>query len=960
MSTRARVIGRLAATVLLLVALDLPVRQAIADEAKEAYAVGVFFGTGLNRNGEAPSVFGAAPSSPFFDERMSPWEMPYLSDEHGAWLFADATGRTRNYVYSGQRTGFPRSTDVNPQMLWIGNFVRTDATNPRFTVNASSMKVFAQTKGSGNLFEAWTGKAIPPYAQWYFAVRLYKVADGRRLNVPGEVFTSRAEVSGIMDDPETPMELLYAEVSDQTSGAQRGNTISEDFIRIAFSINCVPIDLELNEQCFRRAVSTEYGFPETSREIDLDAFGISIGDEYEIHYAVVTAAGEDGAEHYAEVLLGDPLDVDGASIELQTTHQPVPASGRGCDAYGDTDRFVINEDVVVDQTTGLTWQRCPLGYSVDDQATADLADDRCLANGVQTASWQSALQQAVSSRVGGFDDWTIPDAKQLDSLVVASCELPAIDNLAFPDTPPSAFWSSTPATDGDEAWQIEFFLGELQTAIKTQLAHIRPVRRGVLEPIAPRITLRAAPVSVSEDGPTVDLELTLSRPAETDVALVLGTESVSATANIDYADTIVNVTIPAGQQRLAVSFDVIDDNTPEVNEVFAVNISSDSDTVFVATTGVLVTIIDDEARLDVLAEQPDIYEGDNGSADANFLVRLSSPATSTVTADYVVTSNTATVGIDVEAAAGTVTINNGETEARIPIAIVGDTVPENDEHFAVTVTAVSGPAIARVDTATLVIVDDDTRANAVASNDSGVTYCGTDAGTLLACPQPGYPGQDAEFGRDAVFADNSDGAGGFHFTKLDAAGDPLANQDALYPYVNVPSNPQQARWDCVRDEVTGLVWEIKADQPNDVRHYDWTYTWYDSDGVGDGGDPGTENGGTCAAGLNCDTEAYVAAINATSLCGFNDWRLPRPDEFFDLAFVASATADARRGLDDGYFPHNYSTSLGGDVGDTFWTDSTLPSDPTLARGFRNKARLPEQTLLPKSSAYAIRLVRGDL
>src|SRR5262245_37316990 len=76
---------------------------------------------------------------------------------------------------------------------------------------------------------------------------------------------------------------------------------------------------------------------------------------------------------------------------------------------------------------------------------------------------------------------------------------------------------------------------------------------------------------------------------------------------------------------------------------------------------------------------------------------------------------------------------------------------------------------------------------------------------------------------------------GFAFTKVDAAGEPLADQ--TQPYATEP-------WDCVRDEVTALVWEIKTDDGG-LRDKDWTYTWYNSTGINDGGSPGASAGGTC-------------------------------------------------------------------------------------------------------------------
>ena len=103
-------------------------------------------------------------------------------------------------------------------------------------------------------------------------------------------------------------------------------------------------------------------------------------------------------------------------------------------------------------------------------------------------------------------------------------------------------------------------------------------------------------------------------------------------------------------------------------------------------------------------------------------------------------------------------------------------------------------------------------ASAAGLNDTGITGCANGTQDFLPCPQPGYPSQDAETGRDAQVGLQKLGAGpaGFDFTKLDRNGYPL---------------PDSAmNWDCVRDNVTGLIWEIKTNDGG-LRDWDWTYTW---------------------------------------------------------------------------------------------------------------------------------------
>ena len=157
-------------------------------------------------------------------------------------------------------------------------------------------------------------------------------------------------------------------------------------------------------------------------------------------------------------------------------------------------------------------------------------------------------------------------------------------------------------------------------------------------------------------------------------------------------------------------------------------------------------------------------------------------------------------------------------------------------------------------------------------NDTGITTCSDATTNGLACPVIGFEGQDAEYGRDAQSAAGTltkvgAGKGGFDFTKLDTNGNAL------------PASATE--WVCVKDNHTGLVWEVKTTDGG-LRDTNNTYTWYNSDNSTNGGNVGTENGGSCPDTGNCDTEKYVASVNALNqnngLCGANDWSMPSREE----------------------------------------------------------------------------------
>lgn len=152
-------------------------------------------------------------------------------------------------------------------------------------------------------------------------------------------------------------------------------------------------------------------------------------------------------------------------------------------------------------------------------------------------------------------------------------------------------------------------------------------------------------------------------------------------------------------------------------------------------------------------------------------------------------------------------------------------------------------------------------------NDTGMTGCADASSWSLPCPVAGFPGQDAESGRDVSANDDSDGRTGFSFTKVSSSGEAL------------PATASE--WHCVKDNVTGLLWELHTNDGG-LRDKNNTYSWYNPVPSTNGGDAGIPNGGSCSGGISCDTQSYVAAVNAAGLCGYHDWRLPTSGELLGL------------------------------------------------------------------------------
>lgn len=123
-------------------------------------------------------------------------------------------------------------------------------------------------------------------------------------------------------------------------------------------------------------------------------------------------------------------------------------------------RFFDNQDgTVTDTCTGLMWQ----------QETAP---------GMFT--WQEALDYCENDlRLAEYEDWRLPDIRELQSIVDYSRFGPAIDPIFNAFTSPGYWSSTTNAIRPNEAWTIGFNGGNVLNfpdADKVNLRYVRAVR----------------------------------------------------------------------------------------------------------------------------------------------------------------------------------------------------------------------------------------------------------------------------------------------------------------------------------------------------------------------------------------------------------------------------------------------------------------------------------------------------
>lgn len=168
----------------------------------------------------------------------------------------------------------------------------------------------------------------------------------------------------------------------------------------------------------------------------------------------------------------------------------------GCPMQG---RFISLADTVLDRCTGLEWQRATADTSGDGllDTGGDAPDDRL--------TWQAALDYGTNLTFDGRDDWRVPNAMELQSIV----DHTMLDSHEPPDNPvfkrglindafalplprvsnASPYWSSTPKPFGGNipentphtmlrSFTVHFTTGTSSRANLDTLNFVRAVRGG--------------------------------------------------------------------------------------------------------------------------------------------------------------------------------------------------------------------------------------------------------------------------------------------------------------------------------------------------------------------------------------------------------------------------------------------------------------------------------------------------
>lgn len=133
-----------------------------------------------------------------------------------------------------------------------------------------------------------------------------------------------------------------------------------------------------------------------------------------------------------------------------------------------TEQFEVHDDGTVSDTkTGLMWQRCNVGQNWDGNTCSGFG------------GWFSVheiFNVAKQSETAGYDDWRLPNFKELFSIVETSCRQPAINAVIFPNTSSNLHWTSTPSIETTGQFHQVFFQDGQTGDFWTSSSRVRLVR----------------------------------------------------------------------------------------------------------------------------------------------------------------------------------------------------------------------------------------------------------------------------------------------------------------------------------------------------------------------------------------------------------------------------------------------------------------------------------------------------
>jgi len=127
------------------------------------------------------------------------------------------------------------------------------------------------------------------------------------------------------------------------------------------------------------------------------------------------------------------------------------------------------DGTITDNRTGLMWEKCSRGQTYFNGTCVGTAS---------FMNWETAISTCETLNFAGYDDWRLPNIRELFSIVYFNRYSPAINIIYFPNTNSAYYWTSTTyLNDTASAIDLYFKMGVTGYCAKIScLQNVRCVR----------------------------------------------------------------------------------------------------------------------------------------------------------------------------------------------------------------------------------------------------------------------------------------------------------------------------------------------------------------------------------------------------------------------------------------------------------------------------------------------------
>ena len=208
------------------------------------------------------------------------------------------------------------------------------------------------------------------------------------------------------------------------------------------------------------------------------------------------------------------------------------------------------------------------------------------------------------------------------------------------------------------------------------------------------IQFSAANYNVNEDVVSATFTVTRTGGTAGGITVQYATSGGTAISEQDFRAASGTLTFAANETSKTFTVVIINDLIDEPDETGNLVLSNPTGGATLGTPSTAIfTIIDNDNAPNITINNVTVSEGNTGTTNATFTVRLSASSGRAITVDFATANGTATAGSDYTAISGTLTFQPSSLLKTVTVPITGDTLYEPNEDFTVNLTNAVNAAI---------------------------------------------------------------------------------------------------------------------------------------------------------------------------------------------------------------------------------------------------------------------------